>query len=424
MKKLTLLIIIGYCSAVNNLMTMEPVISSKNDEQEAMVTIVTSDEKEIEIPLSVAKKIPTINTLFEDIGQAEGAMIPLPTINSREFKTVRTLFPSENLSKFLDDPVTINELVDIKSMSNTDLIALLNALDFLNLEQFVDKFLKDLSERQLSKQDWDLLNRNLIQQLWPTSSIYKWLIKKVLLTVPVGLYVRYQNDKEAIVSPNHKFFAVLDYQSFTIFDIDKGLTQLGEPLEHENLTGLVFSLDNHYIASWSQNDETVKLWIIENNEINQVGNAMNHENVYYVTFNGNPTTGLSSWSNLWQKTWDLNTHFIEGRGGGRHYFGIQLLKVTLPHGAPQMSRYSHTNKSTNQLLLQQIINLTPNQIQLLVTLYYSQITTMQWLLNKIRSLALPVNLQQTYLTFSPEMREFLKQLTPQYRNAFMRAEGH
>ena len=249
----------------------------------------------------------------------------------------------------------------------------------------------------------------------------------ILKNIPANQYVSDHHGVHAVFSPHHKFFAILNDGSFTVFAFDK---KSNKQLQHENLTGLVFSLDNHYIASWSQDDGTIKLWAIDNNEINQAGNTMNHERVDSVNFMGNPTQDFSSWNSQDQKIWKLDStlSIAISRNMGLHRNDqgeYDFLLSDNTFRSPPIPFYNLQlirDKVIDISLLNKFKNLNSDQILLLVTLYYSQATATQWLLNRVRSLTLPANLQQAYLTFSPEMREYLKQLAPQYKNAFIAAE--
>ncbi len=184
MKKLILSIAFGL-GVAGNLMAMEPVISSGNAGQEPgeaivaseaevksvvtepMVRITTSDDQEHTISLSVAKKIPVLKNLLEDIDEEHQTMaIPLPNVDSKSFELTKKLLEKHN-----EDEITENDLKDFKS---DYLIKLITAAEYLDLELLKVTLFEVLNRRNLSAAQLDAMGGTLFQQFWLQHPAYRY----------------------------------------------------------------------------------------------------------------------------------------------------------------------------------------------------------------------------------------------------------
>jgi WD40 repeat protein len=187
MKKVILSIAFGL-GVVGNLMAMEPtyaeatagrpVISSGNAGQESgeeivtsevevkpvaeepMVKFITSDNQERSIPLSEAKKIPVVNLMLEDIDEEHQIMaIPLSNVDGKSLKSITNLL----IQKKYEYEVTEN---DFKDFTVDDVINLINATEYLDLEILKATLFKVLSQKNVSVPQLTAMSSILLKQFW------------------------------------------------------------------------------------------------------------------------------------------------------------------------------------------------------------------------------------------------------------------
>lgn len=204
MKKLVLLALIVF-GVIGNLAAME--------KEPGTVTIQTS-EQEFIISDEIAKIIPVIKGMLEDIGESEAA-IPLPTVNSKDFDWIIQI-----IKQRITDP---DIKIELKDPSAERLISLVNSSEFLGLEDFKESLLDQLIKNSNFVNDL-LLTKNFnltlssLQYLWKNSSAY-WYIFNLLGTVAsLESYDSYII--KAVISPDSKKLILLDsYSKISIRDL-------------------------------------------------------------------------------------------------------------------------------------------------------------------------------------------------------------
>ena len=261
MKKLfiSLVVMLGF---MGSMVAMDPVSASGSFGQayEGTITIQTSDGQNFTISKQIAKQIPTINGLMEDLG--ESAVIPLLNVGSKEFNwIIQTI---EMANKISDEKYDSRELLaSIDKLSVDELISLINACKYLGLEDLEDKAFYFISSRfSGEKVSFDVLqkmNDDVLKKLWETSSLYPELMK-----------VKNIQAAEAIVSPDGNSLVSYGNNVITVWNLNN-LNERPQELSHEKVRGVIISPDGNTLISWSGQERvflsrsdvgTIKIWIL------------------------------------------------------------------------------------------------------------------------------------------------------------------
>jgi WD40 repeat protein len=261
-----------------------PVALSGNDGQayEGTITVQTSDGQNFTISKEIVKQIPTINGLMEDIG--ESAPIPLPLVSSKEFNwIIQTI---EMANKISDEKYDSREfLVSINKLSFAELIYVINACQYLGLEDLEDKLFyfisSGLSGKPISFDSLQKMNDNVLKKLWETSSLYPELTKvKNILA------------EEAIVSPDGNNLVSYGNNLITVWNLNN-LNERPQVLSHEKVRGVIISPDGNTLISWSGQERvflspsdvgTIKIWNL--NKLDQKPLELNEYGLVDVVTDG------------------------------------------------------------------------------------------------------------------------------------------
>lgn len=245
------------------------------------IKIQTADGQEFVISSEMAKQIPVINNMIEAIGQSE--TIPLPVVNGAAFDWI-----VKNLERFYK-----NLPVDTEGLSVDQLIDLVNACEFLELEDLQAIVFKTLNKHPLLRESsFVAMNETALNKFWKQSPIYVHIASLLHTSLIIS---RQEIEVDDIISAadNRLIFWSVN-QGIRILDLnnlDKGL----HSLEKEMISEVVISLDGRTLASrfsevieleepeglqeeqplQHQKNEIIKIWNLD--DVNQIPLVLDHQ---------------------------------------------------------------------------------------------------------------------------------------------------
>jgi hypothetical protein len=392
------------------------------------ITIQTSDGQNFTISKQIAKQIPMIKGLMEDIG--ESAAIPLPTVSGKEFDWI-----IQSLDMLNKNP---NAQINTQEFSVEQLIELVNACEYLDLDHLENRLFKVLNRRNLFEGN-TLENMNnitlkkffmqhpirsylnsvrLCRQLNLGSSIVRvspdgnelisrshsdGIIKIWDLNTGRQLFedLLHEDVGEVIISPDGSKMISRSYRAgiIKIWDLNTGM-QLFEDLLHEDVDEVIISPDGNKMISWSLEPGIIKIWDL--NTGMQIFEDLLHERVHGVIISLDGSK-MISWpdSDGIIKIWDLNT--------GRQLFE-DLLYERLDEVIISPDGRKFISWSFDKPVIVKIWNL----IQLPTDLNFDQIKLMMWLYENRnnRNAKLSLELNDAYKSLSDNLKRLLIEKFP------------
>lgn len=257
-----------------------PAKRQKIDQPSSRIKIQTADGQEFMISSEIAKQIPTINGLIEDIGQSEA--IPLPVVNGEAFDWI-----IKSLGRFYKDLP-----VDTQGLSVDQLIDLVNACEYLELEDLQIILFKTLNKHPLLRESsFDAMNETVLNKFWKQNPFYLYIAS--FLHQSIGI-------SPQKLELDHIFSA--DENKLILWSVNEGIGFLDlnnldyvRSLEKEMVSDVVISLNGRVLASRSselieleepeglqeeqplqhQRNEVIKIWNL--NDLDKIPQVLDHQ---------------------------------------------------------------------------------------------------------------------------------------------------